>query len=72
MAKDWKDKVLVILNEVPSNIIEKLQDSGEGIRTPINIELETLQELFEETKSDKFEVEMPEIDLIQQIITFSE
>lgn len=64
--------MLLILNEYPKNIIEKLQESGDEIHTPINIELDTLIDLFEETKSDRFEVEMPEITLIQQLISLAE
>ncbi|CAI2387200.1 unnamed protein product [Moneuplotes crassus] len=71
VAKDWKERVLALFNGHPMSIPKQIQDSTIKT-TPINIELDTLIELLEETNSEKFEVELPEISLIQQLISLAQ
>lgn len=68
MAYDWKVKVDSLLNEGGTK--EKQIDHSFQDLSPFEtsqIHFDDVIKLIEETKSDKFEVEMPEIALLQNL-----
>lgn len=42
------------------------------LNTSMSVDYDSLIEIYEETKSDRFEVDMPEIKLIEKLISLAE
>jgi hypothetical protein len=66
VAYDWKVKVVKALDE------SKDKSEGQNWFDSNLIQYEEIVSLLEETKSDRFEVELPEIELLENLIKFAQ